>query len=191
MSKLSRIPSLPGTSRPVGLGIQMQDLKESLQQMQRIQPRYRSPHWIQRVEILDTIDEIILTFNPLDHYDVDFIDESESGDDGKWVKHVFKMHNEWSSAAIIRDPVSPPSPVTHKFPTQFESASMLNKVDGRLLPLESLPDVDEYDCDDEDSDSDSDSGGTVNCAIDGVQQSRYFETCNSSPGLNTSDIANC
>lgn len=132
---------------------------------------------------MEPIDEIILTTNPMDQYDLDFIEESDSGDDGKWVKHIFRMHNERSSAAVVSDPVSPPLPATRQSLRQYSDVAMLSKVDEYLLRLESPLDVDEYDCDDENEDSDDD--GIVNCTIDGVQQPRYF--CNSSPGLSTSN----
>lgn len=165
-SKLTKVLTSPGLSHVEDLTAQLQTMKESLRQVQRTSPRYRITDWADKVEIMDPIDEVITTISPQDQYNLDFIEESDCGDDGKWVKHISKTNKKQTSAVIISDPVSPPSPVTRQVLREYQEIIMLSKVNEYLYALESSSDSDEYDSDLEDDDDD----GIIHCSIDGVQQ---------------------
>lgn len=124
---------------------------------------YRITDWTRRVGIMEPIDEIIVTTSPVDQYDLDFIEESDSGDDGKWVQYILKTHNEQSSTVIATEPVSPPSPVTRQLLRNYQDSTILSQLDECLSILDSPSDIEEYDSDDEDD-------GIIQCTIDGVRQ---------------------
>lgn len=131
--------------------------------MQTPRPMYRITDWTRRVAIMDPVDEVIITTNPKDRFDLEFIEESDSGDDGKWAQYILKAYNEQSSTATATDQVSPPSPVTRQLLKNYQDNTMLSQVDDCLSALEYPSDVEEYDSDDEDD-------GIIQCTIDGVQQ---------------------
>lgn len=163
----------------------MEKMKQSLDRVQRPIPMFRFTDWTKKVTIMEPIDEIVVATNPKDHYELDFIEESDSGDEGKWVKHVSQTHNQQNSAIVLSDPVSPPSPATQRALRQYEATVTLSRVSEYLLSLDSSSSTV---TDEEDSDEDD---GVVHCTIDGVEQlndTRCVEQCKTLPSLNISDF---
>lgn len=112
---------------------------------------------------MESIDEIIVTRNPEDQYDLEFIQESDCGNDGKWEKHVFETHEERNSSLIVSESVSPPSPTTQRLLWELQKIVMLSQIDECPLSPESSPSIIEDDSDDEDD-------GFIHCVIDGIVQ---------------------
>lgn len=115
---------------------------------------------------MEPIDEIIITTNPNDHYDLGFIEESDCGDDGKWVKHISETHKEQMARVKVSDTISPPSPATRELLRQYQHVIVLSKVDVYLRDLEISSTSDNNDSSDDDDDD-----GSIHCTIDGVEQS--------------------